>query len=1259
MTNATPAAPTPAAPAAPAPTPEGPIAVPSTAVTPGGLGTALAAAAAEKAAAPETPMTPVVPPTADPVSSLVAGAIAKVSAENAEPAPKEEEGKEEEGDAAAKPTLEKQASTKDATKKVGLFGRMFGGKKKEKKEDPAAAKKTEEPEPEPEPAPSTPNPVADLVSNAIAKVEGSFGSPVDSSAEAKKEEAAPAETASAPAGKKIAIQDEEEPPAAAAPAAPAETPAETPPAPAELPAPPAAPAEAEAPAAPAPQAAPQAPAAPAALPVQPPAEDVLPSPVKQPHEVEMDAEKTAAVKSGVVSAFLTPGGIGGALGKGGAARTTPTERRMRGAVAADDVLSLRVHSTSALIPNAILVSPVLRVHLVDSETGFPLNPSGTDTTPVQTAPFDLNRRVKASMSPEWNETLDVEELVQDVTHSRALLLFELLQPVPSFGYYDERPDMFPNGQPAKIAWGFLKLLRTRDQQPNFGRLQVQLYKFPGEAQGLVGALTKTAFNNWADQKDVVGDLAVYRTWKETIKHAPALRPLYPAHVNVTVAAAPRGGAATALLSSLKDNIKSAAALPAPGMTLKGLVTGKAIKPRPGMKERIERERALGGGWRGAQDVLTSAPADEAAEVTETLGRLPYETLCYGMDADAAAAHQAASTPMKAAIVTAIKQGEDGPGATYEAGGRPGKPVVVKLPHARERHDDCEIPNGEARTQVTLPGHAHECVLASFDQLGRRLAAVCREGSMYTVQIFDMATGQCTAAFAGHGSSVYDVCWAPNPEVDVGASLGTVDFGGGAPTRVITASADGAARAWSVGADARAPTREQLGSDDAVAQHACECYGAAWHPQRPELAVTVARDGGVRLWSMPSASGSRGAPGQGSVVTGIAPGEPGVAATALAFDKGGHRVFVGFADGRVREMLVELGQDVLGAGSRTSAGAPAHPTSSVRPLRECRDTLGEAVTCIRVTPNDRRVLVRTIADRIASVEVSFFAATHSLDLAKPGFKLRNAKKDGGPQLARFGVSPDGRFAVAPAADGSTRLFDVDIGGDGVRVPAAETRGVRVNDVAWSPAAHVVCVASADARKPVALKASVEGRPAIEPPARANGVGILGRPGAPTTAAAIKKSREAAGFASSARGRADPLPAELTPDAVREMLRRIRVDAQRERTQAKEDFQRQRMATPRGAGGYQTTRSPAAAAPYGLEKENAAAASGFDAAKRSFDPYGGPGGPSVTGQGGRGEGYGLSSMGYGSGGVAGGSSAGVGYGLGSELGAGALSNLSPVG
>ena len=49
----------------------------------------------------------------------------------------------------------------------------------------------------------------------------------------------------------------------------------------------------------------------------------------------------------------------------------------------------------------------------------------------------------------------------------------------------------------------------------------------------------------------------------------------------------------------------------------------------------------------------------------------------------------------------------------------------------------------------------------------------------------------------------------------------VGCGTGAATYVMTASADGVARAWSVGGEE--------GSGDVVAQHACECYAAAWHP----------------------------------------------------------------------------------------------------------------------------------------------------------------------------------------------------------------------------------------------------------------------------------------------------------------------------------------------------------------------------------------------------------------------------------------------
>ena len=59
---------------------------------------------------------------------------------------------------------------------------------------------------------------------------------------------------------------------------------------------------------------------------------------------------------------------------------------MRGAAAADDVLSLRVHSTSALIPNATMVSRCAASPR-GPETGFPLNPSGTDTTPSRRRPL--------------------------------------------------------------------------------------------------------------------------------------------------------------------------------------------------------------------------------------------------------------------------------------------------------------------------------------------------------------------------------------------------------------------------------------------------------------------------------------------------------------------------------------------------------------------------------------------------------------------------------------------------------------------------------------------------------------------------------------------------------------------------------------------------------------------------------------------------------------------------------------------------------
>ena len=71
-------------------------------------------------------------------------------------------------------------------------------------------------------------------------------------------------------------------------------------------------------------------------------------------------------------------------------------------------MSLRIHASSALVPNAAVISPVVRVHLVHPDLGSPVRLSGEATTPMQTAPFDMTRRRAATFAAEWQETLEVE-----------------------------------------------------------------------------------------------------------------------------------------------------------------------------------------------------------------------------------------------------------------------------------------------------------------------------------------------------------------------------------------------------------------------------------------------------------------------------------------------------------------------------------------------------------------------------------------------------------------------------------------------------------------------------------------------------------------------------------------------------------------------------------------------------------------------------------------------------------------------------------
>ena len=402
-------------------------------------------------------------------------------------------------------------------------------------------------------------------------------------------------------------------------------------------------------------------------------------------------------------------------------------------------------------------------------------------------------------------------------------------------------------------------------------------------------------------------------------------------------------------------------------------------------------------------------------------------------------------------------------------------------------------------------------------MGRRLAAVFKEGSAHTLGVFDCATGAILASFPGHAAAVYDVSWEPERSSDAEERLGTVDFER-RPARVMTASADGTAKIWTVDATDGAHT------GDAVAQHACECYGAVWHPLVPDVVATAARDGGVRLWRVPSIRDSpSGETGTARIITGVAPTRD-VAATAAAFDKGGYRLFVGFADGMVREHIVELKDE-----------------ASLRP-RECKDTLGEPVTCVRVAPNNRKVLARTFADRVVAIDVEFFGATHNFDCggarrhrrAPVLSEMAKHGAGGSHPLLRFAVSPDSRFVVAGTPDGDARLFDLNVGGVGVSLHAARAPpGVAVNDVSWSPGAHRVAVAAGRGGKPLRVAGYAESRGDATPPPRPRRDELLAPLSGAELATRLKQQRAEAGFSSEQRPRPGASPG-LTPDAVREMF-----------------------------------------------------------------------------------------------------------------------------
>eukprot|EP00117_Sycon_ciliatum_P028554 scpid20880/ scgid2905/ Jouberin; Abelson helper integration site 1 protein homolog len=204
------------------------------------------------------------------------------------------------------------------------------------------------------------------------------------------------------------------------------------------------------------------------------------------------------------------------------------------------ITQIVIHGASVLKSSTKLLQPVVRVSIVDSETGqlFPLlHTSARDGSlggvshiqPVQTEPFPLHRH--RTLAPKWQESLFIREDMEYFLESpNTLLLFEILDartvkndPQGALSFVHKFRKNFRSPSDPNwhcLAWAFLKLKsnsvghgNTRDPT------QLQLFKVPKILtihQSLSDNSTPQVFRWWKSSQRVTYAASLTVTVREHV-----------------------------------------------------------------------------------------------------------------------------------------------------------------------------------------------------------------------------------------------------------------------------------------------------------------------------------------------------------------------------------------------------------------------------------------------------------------------------------------------------------------------------------------------------------------------------------------------------------------------------------------------------------------------------------------------------------------------------------------------------------------------
>ncbi|KAI8904729.1 WD40-repeat-containing domain protein [Gorgonomyces haynaldii] len=184
-------------------------------------------------------------------------------------------------------------------------------------------------------------------------------------------------------------------------------------------------------------------------------------------------------------------------------------------VAAQDyknmISQINIYRTDSLVSHAYLRHPLVKIHIIDLDTGEYLKKSDPERPvtkvnepahinyilPVITKPFDLHHN--HTKTPIWNESMVLNESFLHLTRPNVLILFEILDFITHIKATKSDPWH-------RVCWGFLKVVGPTGRANVDTEARLQLYKYPW-------TLIK--------HKDELKCPYVYKCWKMEHKKYPS------------------------------------------------------------------------------------------------------------------------------------------------------------------------------------------------------------------------------------------------------------------------------------------------------------------------------------------------------------------------------------------------------------------------------------------------------------------------------------------------------------------------------------------------------------------------------------------------------------------------------------------------------------------------------------------------------------------------------------------------------------------